>query len=167
MPQIISTRNIKQQGFVLIVALMLLVIVTILVVNGLRSTNLNEKMAGSYMDRNRANQAAEQAIRQGIALLQANAESCLSGCTNNDIAGIGPVVTGTNLPSAWEDQYAVQAAPVNGQTNSAKYLINLLPDSQLPTDKADCKAYSIMGRGQGVDVRAVVILQTTTFLCPI
>ncbi|MBE9609748.1 pilus assembly PilX family protein [Chitinilyticum piscinae] len=156
----------RQQGFVLIVALLLLVVVTILVLNGMRGTTLNEKMAGSYMDRHRAYQAAEQALRQGSALLQANAETCLDGCTNSNVVGTGPASAG-GLPTSWSDTHAVAATLASGQQSSGKFVINLLPDTLRPADKTSCKAYSVMGRGQGLDSRAVVVLQTTAFVCPI
>ncbi|QLG89206.1 hypothetical protein HQ393_13660 [Chitinibacter bivalviorum] len=156
----------NQEGFILIVALMLLVIVTILVVNGMRSTTMNEKMAGNYMDRNRAFQAAEQGIRQASAFLQSNADACLSGCTNSNTSGSGPLVT--SIPATWSNTYARDVSLGTGQLSSAKYLINQLPTTFLPTDgsKASCIPYSIMSRGQGIDSRSVVILQSTAFVCP-
>ncbi|WP_051305081.1 pilus assembly PilX family protein [Chitinilyticum litopenaei] len=160
-----ARRGNAQRGFVLIITLLLLVIVTLLVINGMRSTTLNEKMAGNYMDRNRAYQAAEQAMRQGAALLQANAEACLAGCSNADVVGVGTVANA--LPAAWSDQHAGTATTSQGQQTSGKYLINQLPDALLPADKSGCKAYSVMGRGQGLDQRAVVVLQTTALVCPI
>ncbi|QKJ66200.1 hypothetical protein HQN60_05435 [Deefgea piscis] len=164
-------KNHKDNGFILIIALILLAVVTILVVNGMRSTTMNEKMAGNYMDRNRAYQAAELALRQGSALLQANADSCLDGCSNATVTGVGPVVTA--MPSVWSDNLSTQAViPVPTSSPapawvSAKYLINQLPDAMRPSDKTSCKAYSVMGRGQGIDTRSVVVLQTTAFVCPL
>ena len=55
----------KERGFVLIISMLVLLVLTILVVNSVRNSVLGEKMAGNYMDRNRAMQAAEQALRQG------------------------------------------------------------------------------------------------------
>lgn len=158
-------RSNKQQGFILIISLILLVAVTILVVNGMRSTTMNEKMSGNYMDRNRAYQAAEQALRQGSALLQANSDSCLDGCTNSNVNGVGAVVT--TMPSTWSDTNSKDLVLATGQLTSAKFLINQLPDALRPVGKESCKAYSIMGRGQGIDSRSVVMLQTTAFVCPL
>ncbi|WP_084282488.1 pilus assembly PilX family protein [Deefgea rivuli] len=159
----------KQNGFILIISLILLVVVTILVVNGMRNTIMNEKMSGNYMDRNRAYQAAEQALRQGSALLQANADSCLDGCTNSTVTGVGSIVTA--MPSVWSDtnskDIVLDTTSGKEQLTSAKFLINQLPDSMRPTGKESCKAYSIMGRGQGIDARSVVMLQTTAFVCPL
>jgi type IV pilus assembly protein PilX len=157
----------KEHGFVLIVALMLLAIVTILVVNSMRSTTMNEKMAGNYMDRTRAYQAAEQGVRQAQALLQNNADSCLEGCTNANVVGTGAAVD--EIPSVWSDINAADVHLASGQQTSAKYLINLLPKKVLPANhsKDDCQPYSIMSKGQGIDSRSVVVLQITAFICPI
>ncbi|GHD64574.1 pilus assembly PilX family protein [Jeongeupia chitinilytica] len=160
-------HNRNQQGFVLVVSLILLVIVTILVVNAMRVTTMNEKMAGNYMDRNRAYQAAEQALRQGESLLQNNAETCLSGCTGSNVNGVGAVASGNAVPSTWSDNGASNANVITGQATSAKYLVNQLSDTLRPVDKSSCKAYSIMGRGQGIDSRSVVILQTIAYVCPV
>ncbi len=155
----------KQDGFILVVSLILLITVTILVVNGMRNTVFNEKMAGNHMDRNRAYQAAEQALRQGVALLQSNANVCVDGCTNSNLLGVGPSVNA--IPNGWSATNSQNVTLANGQLTTAQFLINQLPDSMLPSDKNDCKVYSVIGRGQGIDRRAVVILQTTAFACPL
>ncbi|AOY00950.1 PilX N-terminal domain-containing pilus assembly protein [Jeongeupia sp. USM3] len=162
-----TVHSRRQNGFVLVVSLILLVIVTILVVNAMRTTTMNEKMTGNYMDRNRAYQAAEQALRQGEALLQNNADTCLTGCTNASVVGMGAAAAANTMPNTWSDTNAENAIVVTGQATSAKYLVNQLSDSFLPSDKAGCKAYSIMGRGQGIDARSVVILQSVAYVCPI
>jgi type IV pilus assembly protein PilX len=156
----------KQDGFILVVSLILLITVTVLVVNGMRNTVFNEKMAGNHMDRNRAYQAAEQALRQGVALLQSNANVCVYGCTNSNLLGVGPSVTAIPSPSVWPDTYSQNVTLANGQLTTAQFLINQLPDSMLPPGKNNCEVYSVIGCGQGIDPRSVVMLQTTAFVCP-
>ncbi len=63
-------RHTTQRGFVLIVALVLLLILTILGLAAAQSTSLEERMAGNARNRDMAFQAAEAALRA--------AESCLS-----------------------------------------------------------------------------------------
>lgn len=160
----------KEKGFILIISLILLITVTILVVNSMRNTIMNEKMAGNYMDRNRAYQAAEQALRQGSALLQTNSDSCLEGCTNtsatgNAVSGVGPIALA--MPDSWSDTDSKIIDLGTGQLTTGKFLINQLPDAMRPLDKLACKAYSIMGEGKGIDPRSVVMLQTTAFVCPL
>jgi type IV pilus assembly protein PilX len=158
----------KQKGFVLIVALVLLVAVTLLVVNGMGLSTISERMSGNHMDRGRANLAAEQAITQGLALLQGEGDTCLnSGCTNINLAGTAAKHAATVAPSTWSD---INAGPANFPDGQKwKYLINWLSDvtfTPVGSAKADCKAYSIMGRGEGLSSQSVVILQTIAYICP-
>jgi type IV pilus assembly protein PilX len=153
----------------------------------MRNSIINEKMAGNYMDRNRAYQAAEQALRQASALLQSNSDSCVDGCTNSNVTDVGPAVN--SMPSSWpinkDDPLfnfitTVKSKDKNNNLVSkiyldedknifvlSQYLINQLPDSMRPAGKESCKAYSIMSRGQGIDTRSIVMLQTIAFVCPI
>ena len=81
-------RNKRQDGFVLIVALILLTTVSLLVLAGMRGGMLGERMSGNYMDRNLAKLAAEQALTQGLAKLQSNSTTCLDiGCTEFQCRG--------------------------------------------------------------------------------
>jgi len=57
--------NHGQRGFALVVGLVLLVVMSLLAVTGVRSTILQERMAGNMHDRNLAFQAAEAALRHG------------------------------------------------------------------------------------------------------
>lgn len=159
----------REKGFVLIVSMLVLLILTILVVNSVRSSVLGEKMAGNYMDRNRALQAAEQALRQGeAALLGADSgQTCLSGCSITAGAVAASTASVNAIPSAWSDPGSATITTAYGQLTTAKYQVNQLNDSLRAADKNDCKAYSVMGRGAGVDSRAVVLLQTVVYVCPI
>ena len=67
-PQI--TPRHRQEGAVLVVTLMILLVVTLLTVSNMRSSILEEKMAGNTNDRNVAFQAAESALREGETFLE-------------------------------------------------------------------------------------------------
>ena len=60
----------KQNGAVLITALLLLLVMTLIGLSGARTTTLEEKMAGNMRDRHRAFQAAEAALREGERLVE-------------------------------------------------------------------------------------------------
>ena len=64
------TPRRKQEGAVLVVTLMILLVVTLLTVSNMRSSVLEEKMAGNTNDRNVAFQAAESALREGEVFLE-------------------------------------------------------------------------------------------------
>lgn len=59
----------RQSGAVLVVTLVFLLVVTLIAVGSMRSTTLEEKMAGNTRDRNLAFQAAESGIREAEAFI--------------------------------------------------------------------------------------------------
>jgi type IV pilus assembly protein PilX len=59
-----------QRGAVLIISLIMLLVLTLLGVSSMRTTILEEKMAGNLRDKNTSFQAAETALRDGEALLE-------------------------------------------------------------------------------------------------
>ncbi len=62
----------RQQGVVLVVGLLLLLVMTVLGVTTIKSTILEEKMAGNLRDKDLAFQAAEAALRDGERLVTCN-----------------------------------------------------------------------------------------------
>ncbi len=161
----------KQDGFVLIVALVLLAVVSLLAANGMGVTTMNERMAGNYSDRGRAQSAAEQALTQAQAFLATHADTCLAaGCVTATLAGTGLEKNTASLPSTWPPELADSVEvplAASGADASARYLINWLSDASFTGGAfSTCKAYSIMGRGQGKDDNTVVLLQTVAYVCP-
>lgn len=163
-----NLRSGHQSGFVLIVTMLVLIVLTILVLNAVRASTINEQVAGSYMDRNRAMQAAEQALRQGQELLLNNGEVCLKGC--GVVAGVvadnsaaAPLDSLNGIPLREAELTAVTLAA--GQGTSASFQIDRLNDLMRAADKGGCKAYSIIGRGVGLDTRTDVMLQTVAYVC--
>ncbi|APW43225.1 pilus assembly PilX family protein [Rhodoferax saidenbachensis] len=171
---IYSPRQKKQQGFVLIVTMILLMVVSLLAVGGMRVSVMGERMAGNAMDRNLAKLAAEQAITQGLAKLQANSTVCLdTGCVNTNTVGTGVAIASATMPSVWSPTDSVdvtkELVAAGGQKSSAKYLINWLNNVAFTpalSSKSTCKAYSVMGRGEGKNSASVVVLQTIAYVCP-
>lgn len=171
----------NQRGFVLITTMLILLVLTILVVNAVRGTTLNEKMSGNYMDRTNAQLAAEQALRQGQALLVENGEQCLSGCAIGASTVTASTAAATEIPTGWNhvgNGAARSVTTATGQRTSGSYKIAQLPDTFVPksTDvpactapycRDGCKAYSIMGQGKGYDTRTEVLLQTIAFVCSV
>lgn len=80
-----NTRN--QQGAILIVALIMLLLVTIIGLASMRGTSLQERMAGNLRDQELALQAAEAALRKGearvISKFEANTLSTLAAADEN------------------------------------------------------------------------------------
>jgi type IV pilus assembly protein PilX len=59
----------QQRGAVLIISLIMLLVLSIIGVTGMRTTVLEEKMAGNMRDQNLAFQAAEAALRDGEGIV--------------------------------------------------------------------------------------------------
>ena len=74
-PKPLPTANAPQEGFVLIVGLVILGLLTMLALSGMRDSTIQEKMAGASRDSGLAFQAAESALR--------DAENCITGATRN------------------------------------------------------------------------------------
>ena len=72
-PKLLPTANAPQEGFVLIVGLVILGLLTMLALSGMRDSTIQEKMAGASRDSGLAFQAAETALR--------DAENCITGAT--------------------------------------------------------------------------------------
>lgn len=77
----------SQQGAILIVALIMLLLVTVIGLASMRGTSMQERMAGNLRDQELALQAAEAALRQGEALVvskfEANTLNTLSVADEN------------------------------------------------------------------------------------
>ena len=73
-PKPLPTTNAPQEGFVLIVGLVILGLLTMLALSSMRDTTTQEKMAGASRDSGLAFQAAESALR--------DAENCIAGTTD-------------------------------------------------------------------------------------
>ena len=74
-PNPLPTADAPQEGFVLIVGLVILGLLTMLALSAMRDTTMQEKMAGASRDSGLAFQAAESALR--------DAENCITGATDN------------------------------------------------------------------------------------
>ena len=74
-PDPLPTTGAPQEGFVLIVGLIILGLLTMLALSSMRDTTMQEKMAGASRDSGLAFQAAESALR--------DAENCITDTTLN------------------------------------------------------------------------------------
>lgn len=166
------TRN-QEKGFALLFSMMVLILLTVVVISSMKTTTTGERASGSYLDRTRAFQAAEQALVQGKALLMQNADQCLDGCAigASKVASASPTQVAFSTLSAWTDTNKIVATLTGSQASSAAYVITQLSENSLASpasgaSRNDCRAYSIMGRGAGVG-GGVVVLQTVVWLCPV
>ncbi len=172
-------RRRRQDGAILITALLILLLLTIFGISTMDTNILEEKMAGNMRDRNTAFHAAESALRA--------AENWLAGQSAVDISDTGPIwdVKATELdpdPSNetpwwmevdaawWEDEDNGVVALTGGDelpdvVSQPEYIIEKLPP--VPTglgageslDAADTYL-QITARGVGGSPTTVVVLQS-------
>lgn len=166
-----------QRGASLIVVLLLLLVVTLLGLASIRSTLLQERMAGNLAARSGAFQAAEATLREAEALLVAGVSlpDPGDGCDGSGFCGRHDP-TAANPSPAWQaDGFwdggspADSANPVNGIT--AKYVIEdfghgvnedcliTSVDMSAAACSPDSQIYRVTVRSKADD-GAVVVLQS-------
>lgn len=140
-----------QHGAALIIGLIMLLILSLLGVTAISNVTLQEKMAGGLIDRNRAFQAAETALR--VAEEEA--------ATTNGGGGFYDVNAGTEQPdpndiALWEENFF--AGPTIDDTDSApRYRI----ERQIKLSNLTPTIYRISAVGYGNRPGSSVVLQTT------
>ncbi|TCK19146.1 type IV pilus assembly protein PilX [Thiogranum longum] len=113
----------SQQGAVLAVALMILLIMTMIGISGMRGTILQERMANNTRDRNQAFQAAESSLRDAEAYV----ETIVTTGAFDGTAGLFGEAQGEPdflAATTWTDNaYSVEADNVPGSVNPPRYFI--------------------------------------------
>jgi len=151
----VACRPSAQRGIVLIVVLIMLVIVTLVVVSSVRSTTLDERMAGNSRDRDKALQAAEAVVRQ-----------CLTWVTAGTYPGaiLTPVAAGS--PANWDvdGNWAVDSNNSRGvEIAPGGYAAaGLAADPRCMVEQLNAaRSYRVTGRAVGGSAASVVVLQAT------
>ena len=161
-----------ERGAALIIALLLLLLMTVLGVSAMRTSTLQERMAGNVRDSNLAFQAAEAGLRSGEAMLDAASIPPFTGSSGLldvpkdaagqaaywnafDWAGNSRVVTVTGV--ATSPQYVIEDMSSVGAASCSDCSV------VLGQAYADTGFYRITARAVGGSTDAVAILQTTYF----
>lgn len=140
-----------QQGAALIIGLIMLLILSLLGVTAISNVTLQEKMAGGMMDRNRAFQAAETALREGEQ----------EAATLNSGTGFYDVNAGSEQPdpydvSLWDENY-LPGPQIEGLGKDPRYRI----ERQIKLSNLTPTIYRISAIGYGNRPGSSVVLQTT------
>jgi len=125
----------QQSGVVLIVSLIILLLLTMISVTGLQVTGMEEKMANNTIDKNRAFQAAETALR--YAELDINSVrisgviNFVADCTNGlCFNGATPYINIEDQPLLVANAVAIQtfagAPTIAGVAQQPRYLITAI-----------------------------------------
>lgn len=167
---------LSQHGAALITGLIFLVVLTLISLSAIKSTSLEERMAGNTRDQDVAFEAAEAGIRDAMAKLS-NPQAFVAGCSNgwclND--PVTPVWTSV----AWTSSQTALYDPNNPLTFGAanlpvqpRYIIELMPGtvpafgSSASTGKgltsgAQLTPYRITARGWGTTGQTQATVQAT------
>lgn len=164
----ITKHRIKQNGSVLVIVIVMLVVLTLMAVVGMQTTSIQERMAANMIDRNVSIQAAEAALREAEAFLQSAVLPAFDG------------TEGLHQPdrSLWLDSstwdgcdkgfvYEYDGGIVNVKVLPC-YIVEELPPvpelgASLASDEPipDTGMYRVTARAVGGSESAEVILQTT------
>ncbi len=169
------SRN-RQSGFVLIVALVLLLILTIIGLAATQSTNLEERMAGNERDHDMAFQAAEAALRSA----EGGTEEALWNNWPSDSNGQYLFVPTT--PPQWQtagwlstpgnvlNYQTVTGNTLPGVAQQPVFMIEQMPPvpapgqslglQQFSSGVPQIQVYRITAQGWGGDANAQVMLQS-------
>ena len=163
-------RQSKQQGVILIISLVMLLLLTLIAMSGMQTTTLEEKIVGNKRNRNLAFQAAESALREAEQWIQgsntafnplklSNGPFQGADCSN----GLCP----TTSPAIWavaDFNWSVKGRSYTGvlQTISQqpRYVIELL-EQKVNVDSNKMSAlFRITVMAWGSDPNVVVQLQS-------
>ena len=145
----------SEHGATLVVGLVILLLLTLLGVQAMRSNTLQERMAGNTRDRNLAFQAAETALRVGEAR---GTFSPQNPALDNPVDWVGsnvncPNQSGVQCAVIGFDAGVAQAPSyVVGAPQRVRVGVSLPPEFRL--------VYPVTARGTGGQADSVVILQS-------
>jgi len=159
----------QQQGVVLVMCLIFMLLMTIISGSALQSTTLQERMAGNARDSNSAFQAAEAALREGERILQGAMTGAFdgSGGLYRECSGAAAECN----PPDWSDRSVSNWASLSdfggGVSSQPNFYIEELPNIEklsvaLDSDQAvaPIKIYRITARGFGVSDNSMVVLRS-------
>ena len=172
-------------GSVLLVTLVLLLVITVAGLTGMKMATLEEKMSGNYQDQQMSFYAAEAALKEAenfiatnnLSLSAFNADCddgyCFSGKNINDVGSCEPGIVKPWLNATlWSDStlHRLTVVSISGLSAQAKYIIEFrcyiakepqgpLPDPANRGDWALFYRITVLARGGSADSR--VMLQSS------
>ena len=172
----------RQRGAALIVSLVLLVILTLMGIATIRTSTMQERMAGNERDRNLAFQAAEAALREGERLLQNAVVPSFPDTANGlylpaddaelpvridlDRDGTDDILAG-DWHSHWTSSGRTYPGSLPELSTAPRYVLEVLPSVAAPgvsllagKPLPDQELYRVTARGTGGSTSAVVVLQS-------
>ncbi|MDP1739879.1 PilX N-terminal domain-containing pilus assembly protein [Polaromonas sp.] len=180
LPLVLQPRCKSQRGMTLIVGLILLVMLISISMIGFRNTTLSGRMTGNVLDRNVSFQSAESAGKEALQVIEGGGfltttvghyDPPFSEGDNGSFwtQGAGATVAAsacaTTTPFSWTSCAASVATPYANNSESAKYVIELVSTVAGATTTARTyrvTARSVGGSGAAESIVQVMYVQTTT-----
>ncbi|MDP2030639.1 MAG: PilX N-terminal domain-containing pilus assembly protein [Thiobacillus sp.] len=178
----ISSSN-SQSGAALITGLIFLVVLTLISLSAIKSTSLEERMAGNARDQDVAFQGAEAGVREAMNLLGTSPPAasgfvagCAAGLCENDPTT--PVWTTITANNAWTSSttraYSGTPLTIDGSTQLAtqpRYIVELITGTSAPAGESasvgggssgtTTTSYRITARGWGLTNQTQATVQAT------
>ena len=164
-----SKQSPRQDGMVLITGLIFMVVLTLIVVASMRTTLLEERMAGNARDTDLAFQAAEAALRAG--------EEVLNSASLEEFTSTSPAYLSvdTRMDTYWRDthDWSADAEAVTGTITGVSAAPRFVIEELRPIPAAgneslkgtaplpDSSIFKVTARGVGGNPSTVVVLQST------
>ncbi len=179
-PYFVQIHRRSQRGMTLIVGLILLVMLISIGMIGFRNTTLSGRMTGNVLDRNVSFQSAESAGKEALQVIEGGGFSTTTlghydpPFTEGDngnfwTQGAGATVAAAACPAttpfSWTSCAASVSAPYANNSESAKYVIELVSTVAGATTTARTfrvTARSVGGSGAAESIVQVMYVQTTT-----
>lgn len=178
-----SSNLNSQKGIALVTGLIFLVVLTLISFAAMKSTSLEERMAGNARDQSLAFQAAEAGIREAMKSLGTGVPpaagfvtGCAAGLCEND--PVTPVWTTITANNQWTSSktlaYTGTPLTIDGSTPVAiqpRYIIELIVGSSIPSGESASEgagssgtlvsSYRVTARGWGLTDTTQATLQST------
>lgn len=152
-PNLHRAAQRRQKGAVLVIALIMLLMITLASIATVRSTTLDERMAGNSRDRDKALQAAEAAVRLCLKQLTVDVPSTYTAPI------LTPVATGTEN---WEVESNWASGAINSVEVDMTTTAGLARNPRCMVERLGAgDNYRVTGRATGGAETTVVILQAT------
>ncbi|THB67150.1 MAG: hypothetical protein D6B27_05140 [Gammaproteobacteria bacterium] len=179
----------KERGAILVVSLLMLLMLTIIGVASIKTTTIQERMAGNLRDRELAFQAAEAALTVGENYIITNIETTGEDwITNNLTSGSSDAAECTPVSGlckegqtldpfdgdVWDTALSATAQPLSmneasdegggeaaGVLESPKYIIQLVGTRTVDSSTMTNYIFKVTAKGFGGDANSEVVLQST------
>ena len=145
-----------QRGATLIVLLVTLVVITLLALSGVRSTMMDERMAGNARDRDKAFQAAEAAVQACLAKVEASDFTGLTRLTPASSSDTPVWEVAANWADDAANSFEVRLAASGTAADSG-----LARNARCMVETLGANNYRVTGRATGASASTLVMLQAT------